>query len=295
MAFQWIGKSEDGLTVTLHRLEQKHFKTPAYFNTEWEKQHADLIRIGSVLDVETTGLNQSQDKVIEIGVRQFKFNRESGEVLVFGESYSSFQDPGMALSEEVTRITGITDAMVKGHQIDWKKVDEMLHTSSIIIAHNAGFDRPFIDRVSAVSPKKIWGCSYQQVDWTAKGYPTQKLEVLSIYHGFFNESHRALSDADSLLYLLSLKNQKIGTAYLQELLNQARKTTIQMIASQSPFESKDHLRLRNYRWDAQNKFWSKEIEQTHLSDELKWLEEVVYQGPFRGRYLEILPSDHFKA
>ena len=68
-----------------------------------------------------------------------------------------------------------------------------------------------------------------------------------------------------------------------------------MIASQSPFESKDQLRLRNYRWDAQNKYWSKEIDQDSLQDELKWLEEVVYIGPFKGRYIEIQPVDHFKA
>ena len=287
MSFNWIGKSADGKTVLLNRLENHHFKFSDCSNS-------DLVRYGSVVDVETTGLNQATDQVIEIGVRQFKFNRESGELLFLGTSYSAFQDPGVPLSEEVMSITGITDEMLKGQKIDWAKVDELLNSSSIIIAHNASFDRPFIDSKSSVSSKKIWGCSLRQVDWMEKGFTSQKLDILSIYHGFFNYAHRALSDSDSLLYLLSMRN-KNGTPYLQELLNQARKVTIQMIASQAPFESKDQLRLRNYRWDAQNKYWAKEIEKEQLADELKWLEEVVYHGPFKGRHLEIQPVDHFKT
>ena len=286
MAFNWIGKSEDGKSVLLHRLENHHFK--------FGSCSPELMRTGTVIDVETTGLNQSQDTVIEIGVRQFQFNRESGELLSLGESYSAFQDPGSPLSAEVISITGITDSMVKGQKINWAKVDELLQSSSIIIAHNASFDRPFIEQLSKVSSKKIWGCSLKQVDWQSKGFTSQKLDILSIYHGFFNDAHRALSDSDSLLYLLSLKSQN-GFPYLQELLNQARKTTIQMIASQSPFESKDDLRLRNYRWDASNKYWAKEIEKEQLQSELEWLEKVVYKGPFRGKHLEIQPVDHFKS
>ncbi len=295
MAFQWIGKSSDGKTVTLHRLEPHHFQFPEYYSLEWEAANPDSVRVGSILDVETTGLNQSQDQVIEIGVRQFKFNRITGEVLSFGESYASFQDPGIPLSQEVTAITGITDEMVKGQLIDWSAVDQLLINSSIIIAHNAGFDRPFIDRFSEVSPKKVWGCSFKQIDWESKGYTSQKLEVLSIYHGFFNDSHRALSDSDSLIYLLSLKNQMDGNPYLLELLNQARKTMVNVIASQSPFESKDHLKNRNYRWDAPNRHWYKLIEKDELADELRWLEEVVYLGTFKGRHQEIPPVDQFKA
>lgn len=295
MAFKWIGKSFDGKSVTLHRLENQHFQFPKYFNSAWESQNSELIRIGTVVDVETTGLNHSQDHVIEIGVRQFKFNRETGELLALGASYSAFQDPGVPISAEITALTGITDEMVKGQKIDWAKVDESFNGSGIIIAHNAGFDRPFIEQSSTLSPKKIWGCSFQQIDWSKKGFTSQKLEILSIFHGFFNDSHRALSDADSLLYLISVKDESTGAPYLRELLTQARKITIQMIASQSPFESKDHLRLRNYRWDAQNKYWAKEIEKDELASELSWLEEFVYKGTFKGRHLEIQPVDHFKA
>ena len=294
MAFHWIGKSADGNTVTLHRLNTSHFRFPAYFSTEWEAGNPDLIRLGSVIDVETTGLNQVLDKVIEIGVRQFKFNRMTGEILALGPSYTAFQDPGEPLSELVTRITGITDDMVQGKDINWAMVEEILSSSSIVIAHNASFDRPFIDRLTTVSSKKIWGCSFQQIDWDSKGYTSQKLEVLSIYHGFFNDAHRALNDVDSLVYLLGLNDQSTKTPYLKELLAQAKRTVIHLVASNSPFESKDTLKAKDYRWDPQNKSWSKQIDKDDLTDELKWLEDSVYHGSFRGRFHEIQPVDRFK-
>jgi DNA polymerase-3 subunit epsilon len=295
MAFHWIGKSVDGSTVTLQRLEPSHFRFPEYFNTEWESANSDLIRLGVVIDVETTGLNHTVDQVIEIGLRQFKFNRSTGEVLAMGPSYTSFQDPGQPLSDVVTRITGITDDQVKGQQINWALVDEILASSSIVIAHNAAFDRPFLDRSTTVSSKKIWGCSFQQVDWELKGYPSQKLEILAIYHGFFNEAHRAQSDVDSLVYLLSLQDPTQNSPYLKEILTKAKKTTIHLVASNSPFESKDLLKAREYRWDAQNKSWSKQIDKDELTEELSWLEDSVYHGAFRGRFNEIQPVDRFKS
>jgi len=90
VAFQWIGKSKDGETITLHKLKLDHFRFPEYFNPDWETRNADLIRRGAILDVETSGLKFDQSKIIEIGIRTFKFNRETGEVLCLSDSYSAF-------------------------------------------------------------------------------------------------------------------------------------------------------------------------------------------------------------
>ena len=295
MAFNWIGLSNDKKTVTLKRLEKEHFQFPLYFNAEWEKANLDQIRIGAVLDVETTGLSHDTDQVIEIGIRPFVFNRLTGEVLSLETPYSAFQDPGKPLSEEVKALTGITDEMLKGQKIEWDKVNSLLSKAQVVIAHNAGFDRPFIDQSAPISSEKIWGCTFKQIDWNEKGYTSSKLDSLSIYHGFFTGSHRALNDSDALLYLLSMKDQIHGTPYLLELLGNAKRTTVNVIASSSPFESKDHLKNRNYSWNVQNKYWSKQVPKEQLPDELKWLEEKVYNGAFKGRHSEVLPMDNFKA
>jgi DNA polymerase-3 subunit epsilon len=295
MAFQWIGKSEDGLTVTLKRFDETQFRCAPYFNAEWAALNADLIRTGSVLDVETTGLQFEQAKVIEIGIRSFRFNRESGEILEILGAYHSFQDPGEPLAREICELTGLTDGMLKGTSIDWQAVDRKLADSNIVIAHNAAFDRPFVDRDSPTSRQKIWGCSVKQIDWQAKGFTSKKLESLSIYHGFFTDAHRALNDADALLHLLSFPDSSTGKPHLSEMLDAARRPTVQVIASHSPFESKDTLKSRAYRWDPAAKSWWKEVSKESIETEIRWLEESVYCGPFRGKTREILPSDQFKA
>ncbi len=93
--------------------------------------------------------------------------------------------------------------MVKNQRIDWDAVNLILKDAEIIIAHNASFDRPFMDAHSLVSQEKLWGCSVKNINWLSKGYPSSKLELLSVYHGFFHSAHRALNDAESLLYILT--------------------------------------------------------------------------------------------
>ena len=118
-------------------------------------------------------------------------------------SYSALQDPGFPISTETTEITGITDQDLKGQKIDWATVKSLLNASELVIAHNAGFDRPFIEKELGEKVPKVWGCSWMQVDWDEKGYGIKKLELLSAYHGFFTDAHRALNDVDALLNLLS--------------------------------------------------------------------------------------------
>lgn len=294
MAFRWIGKSADGNSVTLRKLDSCPVTPPEYATETWIKNNADLVRTAIVLDVETTGLNQNEDQVIEIGLRLFDFNKATGEVLRLGKSYSAFQDPGRPLSAEIINLTGITDEQLAGQKIDWEHVNSLIGESCLVIAHNAKFDRPFIDRKSKTSTERIWGCSFKQVDWFTKGYTSPKLELLNIYHGFFTDSHRALNDVDALLYLLSLSDSSSEKPYLMELTTNAKRPMTQVIASSAPFESKDHLKGRGYSWDNINRFWNKTIFKDELKDETAWLEDMVYVGPFGGITRDIALADNFK-
>ncbi len=294
MSFHWIGKSDCGSTVTLKKLDLSQIEKPSYATPDWITANSDLLRVGVSIDVETTGLSHSDDTIIEIGLRQFQFNKATGEILSVGKSYSSFQDPGRPLSKEITIITGITDQMVAGVNIDWSEVDSLLSEASVIVAHNARFDRPFIEKKSKISTQKVWACSIKQIDWFNKGYTSPKLELLNIYHGFFTDSHRAINDAEALLYLLSLPQPESQHSYLAELLANARRTMTQVIASSAPFEAKDFLKSRGYSWDSLNRFWSKLIYKDELAAETAWLEETVYCGTFGGITRDIALTDNFK-
>lgn len=285
--------SEDGRNVVLQRYEST-FSAPEYATEIWFNENASLWRTGCALDVETTGRHTDRDKVIEIGIRVFRFHRETGEVLAWGEGYSALEDPGEPLLPEIVRITGITDDQVRGKAIDWDRVRDLLQASAIVLAHNAAFDRPFLDRYVSVSQSKIWGCSFRQVNWAEKGFPSQKLEVLAIYHGFFNVAHRALADADALLHLLHMPDPALGTPYLKELLENARRPMCVVWALQSPIETKGVLRDRGYRWNTQQRVWSKLVYLNESDAEVQWLTDAVYDGSFCGRVEPLALHDGFK-
>lgn len=65
---------------------------------------------------------------------------------------------------------------------------------------------------------------------------------------------------------------------MQTLLQNARLADIKVSALGSPFDSKDALKDRNYRWNADKKVWAKDILQDNLDDEVTWLSEAVYAG-----------------
>jgi|SRR5579872_5805161 len=290
--FNWIGKSEDGNTVTLKKLSSEMLSFPV--SSELGFESSNSIGIGAVIDVETTGLDLCKDKVIEIGLRLFKFSITTGEVISLDSYYSAFEDPNLPLSDRVQILTGINNAMLKGQNIDWNYINALLSKCQIIIAHNASFDRSFIDRNSEISKMKIWACSLKQIDWMSHGFTSHKLDLLSIYHGFFTDAHRALNDADALIYLLSLKNKISGTPYLLELLKNASKPSILVKAWNAPIKNKDLLKVNGYRWQVNQRVWDKTILEEHRETEIKWLTEDIYEGKCLAELRTIELIDHFK-
>ena len=58
------------------------------------------------LDLETTGLIEKEDKIIELAVKVVAVNSESGELIGVVYEYQSFNDPKEPIDEEVTKING---------------------------------------------------------------------------------------------------------------------------------------------------------------------------------------------
>ena len=258
---------------------------------------ADSAKIctGLVLDTETTGLNHQTDTVIEIAIRPFRFNIETFEIVSVGDSYSGLQDPGHPLSSTTVSLTGLTDELLHGHTINWGAVSSRISECSLIIAHNAKFDRPFIDQLAELSEGKLWGCSMTQIDWLSKGFKTQKLSLLTHYHGFTFDGHRALSDVDATLHLISMIDPETGKPYLAELAESIKKVRIRVLAWKSSFEKKDLLKNAGYKWNDQNRVWLKELFREEKEKEMGWLATNIYTpNCFNAEFVDIRRCDTFK-
>ncbi len=253
---------------------------------------SDKIRICFV-DTETTGVHKEKDHIIEIALKCIEIDKHDGKNLKVLASYESLQDPGIPIPPESMKIHEITDDDVKGHAINWNEVDDIFKFSQLIVAHNAGFDRPFIERHSIVSQKKIWACSVNDIDWMERGFKNKKQELLCIWHGFYYGSHRAMTDVDALIHLVANPLYETDKPVV-ELVKNARNSWVKVYAYNSKISDKDLLKERFYRWDPNKRVWHKIIESDKRDEERDWLCDKIYDGNFMGQILEVLPVDKYK-
>lgn len=232
---------------------------------------------GVILDTETTGFSSQVDRVIELGMLLFEFNPTTGEVFRIVEAFDQLEDPGCPIPPETTQVHHITDDMVRGQRIDDAEVARLMQGVSVVIAHNAAFDRPFVEQRWPLFETLHWACSLRDIDWAAEGYGSAKLEYLLYTEGLFYEAHRAENDCRALLELLSRilpSSQKVALLSLLETLNQPQR---RIYALGSPFETKDLLKARGYRWDGDRRCWYKTLSgASALSEETQWLQRRIY-------------------
>ncbi len=251
------------------------------------------------LDLETTGLDKKEDKIIEIASKCIEITKENGQDIAVIDSYESLQDPGCPIPESSTQINGITDEMVKGESIDWEYVEDILNKSQLIIAHNAQFDRSFMDLTLPLSKNKIWACSINDIDWDKRGFKALKQELLCIWHGFYYDSHRAMIDVDALIHLLT-HSSYVDNKPIVELIQNAKKPVCRVEATFAKFKYKNLLKKRQYRWynadngNRDDNAWYKLINHADIESEREWLTENVYNGNFQGRFIEVTVIDKYK-
>ena len=147
-----------------------------------------------VFDLETTGLNHEDCKIVEIGAVKV----EKGKIT---KNFSTFVDPECEIPLDATKIHGITDAMVMGAP----KTNEALADfykfceGSTIVAYNIDFDYKFINYYGR---KAGYNFNHPQKDALImarqyiKGLKNYKLKTVTESMGIvLANAHRAYFDA----------------------------------------------------------------------------------------------------
>lgn len=232
------------------------------------------------VDVETTGLAPEKDEIIELAMVPFTYGMD-GQIFEVEEPFQGFQEPGQPISAEITKITGIDQSMVAGHHLDHGTVEAMVSNADIVIAHNAAFDRKFLERLTQAFVTKPWGCSATQVDWKAEGFEGTRLGYLLCRAGYFYDQHRALSDCHAAIELLTTTLPVSGKRAFQILLENARAVTWRIWANHAPYDLKDLLKKRGYKWSAgengTQRAWYIDVSHEQRDSEIAFLHTEIYR------------------
>ena len=256
-------------------------------------------RTAIFLDLETTGLDPARDEIIEIALVPFTYGRTSGRIYAVGAAFQGLRQPSQPIPARITELTGLDDALVAGKSIDPDDVARFVAGSSLVIAHNARFDRPFAERFCPAFASAAWACSLTQVPWQDEGFAGGRLEYLATSAGFFYDAHRATDDCLAAIELLARTLPKSGVLALQRLLEAARKVTCRVWAENAPFDLKDQLKARGYRWsdgsDGRLRAWFTDVADDDLPAELDFLRKDIYQRDVDPPVTRFGARDRFSA
>lgn len=237
------------------------------------------LRVAAILDVETTGLFAGLDEVIELAVQRVRFDA-LGRIVKVGTPRSWLQQPVDPVTPEITAITGLTNEMLAGQRIDLETATTMIAGTDVVVAHNAAFDRPFVDLLLPSLGSAAWACSMCEVDWRAEGFEGRALNHL-VYQagisGYFFGGHRAATDVLALLNLLAHPVGDNGGTILGQLIATAETPSVKIMAVGAPFNRKDALKRRGYRWDANRQHWWTTVTAEDEKRERAFLAEHIYR------------------
>jgi DNA polymerase-3 subunit epsilon len=121
-----------------------------------------------------------------------------------------------------------------------------------------------------------------------------KLEYIAYKYNFFYKGHRAIIDCLAGVHVLAQELIITKQSVLKQLLSNALTIRFKLYAIHSPFESKDLLKARGYRWsngqDSRYKAWYMELTEDKVEEEIGFLRLNVYKGLSITFPVEILDS-----
>lgn len=147
-----------------------------------------------VLDTETTGLSHRENELIEIAAARLR-----GREIV--DRFDTFVKPSGLIPAEITELTSITNADVAHAPSAEGAVAALTEFvgGAPVIAHNAAFDRGFIEAVSGGSEvSDIWIDSLALSRIALPRLSSHKLASMAELFGCASVSHRANADVEAL-------------------------------------------------------------------------------------------------
>lgn len=224
-----------------------------------------VVTIG-VIDTETTGLNDN-DRIVELALAKLVIG--DGQVVDVKPPITMLENPGVRLSEEVKRVTKLTDENLWGQSFDEDLLARELGDVDVLVAFNSAFDARFVRKrfPGLVHP---WCCAMRDFDWAGAGYQSRSQAGLVAEQGHFYTAHRAASDAWALLVLIA-NAAPDGRAIATHIIERGRRRDVRIVATGAPFGVKDALKDAGYRWQPDRRAWRIDVPESSAAAQVGFL------------------------
>lgn len=233
-----------------------------------------------VLDTETNGLNVSRHQIIELCAAIVLVNG-AGRICAVQSVMTGMVDPLRPLSREIVELTGITDAVLAGESICPEQLTELLEYCEGVIAFNAQFDRPFIEKHIGRHVPVPWGCAMADVPWRQLGFERGPQGYLLAQAGhYMPNAHRAKDDVLALVELLDHVCED-GESVMAKVLAAMDAPAWRFEASSAAYGFGDDLWEQRYRFakERTHKLRHKHVRPTEFRLEYRWYRETIGKRP----------------
>jgi DNA polymerase-3 subunit epsilon len=117
--------------------------------------------------------------------------------------------------------------------------------------------------------------------------------------GLFHQGHHAADDCHALLEVLAYDLPNADRPALAALLERARRKTKRIWAGQSPFDLKDELKKRGYRWsdgaDGRPRSWYIDVDEAEQANQIEFLRKVIYLSEIEPRVQSVSAFNRFSV
>lgn len=164
----------------------------------------------TIIDVETTGLRPSEDKITEIAIY-----KHDGESIV--DSFESLVNPECYIPDRITQMTGISNEMVADAPKFYEIAKQIIEITegSVFVAHNAHFDYGFVrEEFKALGYRftRKTLCTVRVSRKIFPGLPSYGLAKLCKHFKIkLDNHHRAAADAMATTQILEKLLEKNAT------------------------------------------------------------------------------------
>ena len=208
-----------------------------------------------VLDTETTGLDPNTCKMIELAAVQYHVETKtvlgSIQTLIYNH-----ENP----CESINNISvAALEAARDLHGPYYDTLRHMAQTSDYIVAHNAEFDKGFVDKAIG-DLGKPWICSKKDLRFPRAG-KSRRLGHLAYDHGIpVLNAHRSLDDVNILVSLL-------GVLTPEELISQIEDAKLPKFLweAKTTYDQKELPKAAGFFWDAGVRAWRKNMNDKEAS------------------------------